>query len=81
MPYVYSAYFKDVYEYIRYNKLPTNVRNAYEVQVEVNNYFLLGILMFNLHYSKEIVPVLCVPPSKMDIGSSPTSSTDLSELG
>ena len=67
--YVQSAYFKDVYEYIRYNKLPTNVRKAYQVQVEANNYFLLGILLFKLHPSKtgEIVPVLCVPPSKMDM--------------
>ena len=46
--YVQSAYFKDVYEYIRYNKLPTNVRKAYQVQVEANNYFLLGILLFQV---------------------------------
>ena len=67
--YVQSAYFRDVYEYIRYNKLPTNARKAYQVQVEANNYFLLGILLFKLHPSKtgEIVPVLCVPPSKMDM--------------
>ena len=67
--YVQSAYFKDVYEYLRYNKLPNNVRKAYQVQVDANNYFLLGILLFRLHPSKtgETVPVLCVPPSKMDM--------------
>ena len=67
--YVQSAYFKDLYEYVRYNKLPTNLRKAHQVQVEANNYFLLGILLFKLHPSKtgEIVPVLCVPPSKMDM--------------
>ena len=51
--YVQSAYFKDVYEYIRYNKLPTNARKAYQVQVEANNYFLLGILLFKLHQVKQ----------------------------
>ena len=67
--YVQSAYFKDVYEYLRYNKLPNNVRKAYQVQIDANNYFLLGILLFKFHPSKtgETVPVLCVPPSKMDM--------------
>ena len=46
--YVQSAYFKDVYEYLRYNRLPTNVRKAYQVQVEANNYFLLGILIVQI---------------------------------
>ena len=67
--YTHSACFKDVYEYLRYNKLPSNPRKAHQTQINANNHFLLGTLLFKLTPNKLGVmnPVLCVPPSKMDL--------------
>ena len=67
--YTHSACFKDIYEYLRYNKLPSNPRKAHQIQINANNHFLLGTLLFKLTHNKlgEINPVLCVPPSKMDL--------------
>ena len=65
--YTHSACFKDIYEYLRYNKLPSNPRKAHQIQINANNHFLLGTLLFKLTPNKlgEMNPVLCVPPSKM----------------
>ena len=67
--YTHSAYFKDIYEYLRYNKLPSNSRKAHQTKINANNLFLLGTLLFKLTPNKVgvINPVLCVPPSKMDL--------------
>ena len=67
--YTHSACFKDIYEYLRYNKLPSNPRKAHQTQMNANNHFLLGTLLFKLTPNKigEMNPVLCVPPSKMDL--------------
>ena len=67
--YTHSACFKDIYEYLRYNKLPSNPRKAHQTQVNANNHFLLGTLLFKLTPNRigEMNPVLCVPPSKMDL--------------
>ena len=67
--YTHSACFKDIYEYLRYNKLPSNPRKAHQTQINANNHFLLGTLLFKLTPNKigEMNPVLCVPPSKMDM--------------
>ena len=67
--YTHSACFKDIYEYLRYNKLPSNPRKAHQTQMNANNHFLLGTLLFKLIPNKigEMNPVLCVPPSKMDM--------------
>ena len=67
--YTHSACFKDIYEYLRYNKLPSNPRKAHQTQINANNHFLLGTLLFKLTPNKLGVmnPVLCVPPSKMDL--------------
>ena len=68
--YIQSAYFKDIYEYLRYNKLPSNPTKAHQTQINANNHFLpLGTLLFKLTPNKLGVmnPVLCVPPSKMDL--------------
>ena len=46
--YTHSACFKDVYEYLRYNKLPSNPRKAHQTQIHANNHFLLGTLLFKL---------------------------------
>ena len=67
--YTHSACFKDIYEYLRYNKLPSNPTKAHQTQINANNHFLLGTLLFKLTPNKLGVmnPVLCVPPSKMDL--------------
>ena len=67
--YTHSACFKDIYEYLRYNKLPSNLRKAHQTQINANNHFLLGTLLFKLTPNKLGVmnPVLCVPLSKMDL--------------
>ena len=67
--YTHSACFKDVYEYLRYNKLPSNPRKANQTQINANNHFFLGTLLFKIIPNKvgEMNPVLCVPPSKMDM--------------
>ena len=67
--YTHSACFKDIYDYLRYNKLPSNPRKAHQTQINANNHFLLGTLLFKLISNKLGVmnPVLCVPPSKMDL--------------
>ena len=67
--YTHSACFKDIYVYLRYNKLPSNPRKAHQTQINANIHFLLGTLLFKLTPNKLGVmnPVLCVPPSKMDL--------------
>ena len=67
--YTHSACFKDIYDYLRYNKLPSNPRKAHQTQINANNHFLLGTLLFKLTPNKQGVmnPVLCVTPSKMDL--------------
>ena len=67
--YTQSTCFKDIYEYLRYNKLPSNPRKAHQTQINANNHFLLGTLLCKLTPNKigELNPVLCVPPSKMDM--------------
>ena len=67
--YTHSTCFKDIYEYLRYNKLPSNPRKAHQTQFNANNHFLLGTLLFKLTPNKLGVmnPVWCVPPSKMDL--------------
>ena len=65
----HSACFKDIYDYLRYNKLPSNPRKAHKTQINTNNHFLLRTLLFKLTPNKLGVmnPVLCVPSSKMDL--------------
>ena len=67
--YIHSGFFKDIYEYIRYNKLPTNLAKAKQVQINSINYFTLGSILFRLIPDKsgQMNPVMCIPPSKMDL--------------
>ena len=44
--YIHSGFFKDIYEYIKYNKLPTNQAKAKQVQINSINYFTLGSILF-----------------------------------
>ena len=46
--YIHSGFFKDIYEYIKYNKLPTNQAKAKQVQINSINYFTLGSILFRL---------------------------------
>ena len=67
--YIHSGFFKDIYEYIKYNKLPTNQAKAKQVQINSINYFTLGSILFRLIPDKtgQMHPVMCIPPSKMDL--------------
>ena len=67
--YIHSGFFKDIYEYIRYNKLPTNLAKAKQVQINSINYFTLGSILFRLIPDKtgQMHPVMCIPPAKMDL--------------
>ena len=63
-----SAAFRDVYQYLRYNKLPPNRKLSVRIQSIAQDYFLLGCLLFKHQHNrdKESTPVLCIPPSKID---------------
>ena len=67
--YIHSGFFKDIYEYIRYNKLLTNLAKAKQVQINSINYFTLGSILFRLIPDKsgQMNPVMYIPPSKMDL--------------
>ena len=65
--YIHSGFFKDIYEYIRYNKLPTNQAKAKQIQINSINYFTIGVILYRLIPDKSghMNPVMCIPPSKM----------------
>ena len=67
--YIYSGFFKDIYEYIRYNKLHRNLAKAKQVQINSINNFTFGRILFRLIPDKtgQMNPVMCIPPSKMDL--------------
>ena len=63
-----SAAFKDIYQYLRFNKLPTSRRLAKRVQTNAQDYYVLGTLLFKYVQDKsgDTDTVLCIPPSKID---------------
>ena len=67
--YIHSGFFKDIYEYIRYNRLPTNQSKARQIQINSINYFTIGVILYRLIPDKtgQMHPVICIPPSKMDL--------------
>ena len=67
--YIHSGFFKDIYEYIRYNRLPTNQSKARQIQINSINYFTIGVILYRLIPDKtgQMHPVMCIPPSKMDL--------------
>ena len=67
--YMHSGVFKDIYEYLKFNRLPTNQIKAKQVQINSLNYFVLGTLLFRLLPNKlgQMNPVMCIPPSKIDL--------------
>ena len=63
-----SAAFKDIYQYLRFNKLPTSRRLAKRVQTSAQDYYVLGTLLFKYVQDKsgDTDTVLCIAPSKID---------------
>ena len=66
--YCNSAAFKDIYQFLRYNKLPTNRRLAKRIEANALDYYVLGTLLFKYVHQKsgDEEAVLCIPPSKID---------------
>ena len=66
--YCNSSAFKDVFQYLRYNKLPSNKRLAKQVQISAQDYYVIGSILFKYLPLKsgELDSVMCIPPSKMD---------------
>ena len=66
--YCNSAAFKDIYQYLKYNKLPNNRRLAKRVESIAEDYYVLGTLLFKYINQKsgDLEAVLCIPPSKID---------------
>ena len=64
--YCNSAAFKDIYQFLRYNKLPTNRRLAKRIEANALDYYVLGTLLFKYVHQKsgDVEAVLCIPPSK-----------------
>ena len=66
--YCNSASFKDIYQFLRYNKLPTRRRLAKRIEANALDCYVLGTLLFKYVHQKsgEVEAVLCIPPSKID---------------
>ena len=66
--YCSSSAFKDVFQFLKYNKLPTNKTLAKKVQSSAQDYFVIGSVLFKFVTLKdgEHDSVMCIPPSKMD---------------
>ena len=63
-----SSAFKDVFQYLRYNKLPSSRNLAKRVQTTAQDYYVIGSILFKYITLKsgELDSVMCIPPSKMD---------------
>ena len=66
--YCNSAAFKDIYQFLRYNKLPNSRRLAKRIEANSLDYYVLGTLLFKYVHQKsgDVEAVLCIPPSKID---------------
>ena len=66
--YCNSAAFKDIFQFLRYNKLPTSRRLAKRIEANALDYYVLGTLLFKYVHQKsgDVEAVLCIPPSKID---------------
>ena len=66
--YCNSAAFKDIYQFLKYNKLPTSRRLAKRIEANALDYYVLGTLLFKYVHQKsgDVEAVLCIPPSKID---------------
>ena len=66
--YCSSEAFKDIYQFLRFNKLPTSRRLARRVEANAQDYYVLGSILFKYvpQKSGEMDAVMCIPPSKLD---------------
>ena len=66
--YCNSAAFKDIYQYLKYNKLPNNRRLAKRVESIAEDYYVLGTLLFKYINQKsgDLEAVLYILPSKIE---------------
>ena len=66
--YCNSSAFKDVFQFLKHNKLPSNKTLAKKIQSSAQDYFVIGSILFKYVPLKngEIDSVMCIPPSKMD---------------
>ena len=66
--YCSSEAFKDIYQFLRFNKLPTSRRLAKRIEASAQDYYVLGSILFKYipQKSGEIDAVMCIPPSKLD---------------
>ena len=66
--YCNSAAFKDIYQFLRYNKLPTNRRLAKRIEANDLDYYVFGTLLFKYVHQKsgDVEAVLHIPSSKID---------------
>ena len=64
--YLNSLYFKDLYQYLKQNKLPSSKGNICKVEVLTERYILLDSLLFKLNTNPEnetallAIPEVCV---------------------
>ena len=65
--YCSSEAFKDIYQFLRFNKLPTSRRLAKRIEANAQDYYVLGSILFKYipQKSGEIDAVMCIPPSKV----------------
>ena len=67
--YCSSSAFKDIFQFLKYNKLPGNKTLAKKIQSSAQDYFVIGSILFKYLTLKDGTTdsVMCIPPSKMDI--------------
>ena len=66
--YYNSAAFKEISQFLRYNKLPNKRRLAKRIEANALDYYVVGTLLFKYVHqkSRDVEAVLCIPPSKID---------------
>ena len=62
--YLNSPYFKELYLYLRYNKLPGSKGAMHKIEILSERYILLDSILFKLNIEKEkavlAIPEVCV---------------------
>ena len=64
--YCSSEAFKDIYQFLRFNKLPTSRRLAKRIEASAQDYYVLGSILFKYipQKSGEVDAVMCIPLQK-----------------
>lgn len=67
--YLSSPHFRDIYLYLRQNKLPTSKRKVSKLNIISDQYMVLDTLLFKINATKDgsMKPLLCIPTSKVDV--------------